>query len=408
MTETEKKLDKIKTEIEKLHRETLAKNNQTIVMFCDLVNSTAYKSKRELLTSLIKVFRHNSELDKHIRKNHGTIVKSLGDGVLATFKIDDPEDIIFPIQAAIQINQAFKNFNSLLNDDEKIFTKIGISLGNVVDFSIINSTDNNISDPHGPIVDLASRLCSLAEGGQILCDMNVIDLLSRATAHFDISPPYSRKVKGFEENVTISLINWDKSIPQTLKYPDPIFYNSGFLSTNFVLDKLKSTSNKLVLTGLSNRFFVDNIEILNELPKRIAKNKAFKLELIFLNPYSKFLDYSKLITRRKVTELNIFDNIKKACAFYAGFDSNLILTCSDFPMIVPSLISDEKVYFTLPLKSTFEEGLIEGVVNGPYFSTDMGSNLGLKIFKNISSDRIQNIPIKQVNEKEIILEEFLK
>src|SRR5947209_4918513 len=212
--------DDLRSRIEDLYRRSQPK--LTAVMFSDLAGSTAYKSQRDQVVSLIKTYRHNAEIEEQVEKFRGQVIKSLGDGILSTFSIEEPEDIALPINAAIRIQKHFNIINQHVGNEEKILTRIGISCGSVVDFKSLNPKGKIVNDPQGSTVDLAARLCSLAKATQIVCDSNTADLLTRQTAsRFDFAGPISRILKGFTEKVSTYVLKWDPSCEITLDDPTP-------------------------------------------------------------------------------------------------------------------------------------------------------------------------------------------
>ena len=48
-------------------------------MFSDTSGSTAYKSQREIITSLVKIYRHNTEVEAEVDRQGGSVIKTLGD-----------------------------------------------------------------------------------------------------------------------------------------------------------------------------------------------------------------------------------------------------------------------------------------------------------------------------------------
>jgi len=187
----------LRKKIEEFHRQSASSEKKTAILFADLAGSTVYKSQRDLISSLLKVYRHNEEIRTQVRKFNGEVVKWLGDGVMATFSIDESDDIALPLQAIIIIQKHFENTNKHVREDERILSRIGISCGNVVDFSSVNPSGADVPDPQGPIVDLAARLCSLARTRQILCDDTVVRLVSESGRSFNLSKPSMRNLKGF-------------------------------------------------------------------------------------------------------------------------------------------------------------------------------------------------------------------
>src|SRR5579863_4295919 len=108
----------LRKRVEALHRKAASSRDYTAIMFCDLANSTASTSKRDQVISHLKTYRHNAEIYEQVKKLNGQIVKSLGDGVLATFRIDEPKDIAMPLNAAVRIQKHFDQLNRDIIEEE--------------------------------------------------------------------------------------------------------------------------------------------------------------------------------------------------------------------------------------------------------------------------------------------------
>lgn len=400
--------DTLRTRIEDLyHRSQPA---LTAVMFSDLAGSTAYKSQRDQVISLIKTYRHNAEIEEQVEKYQGHVIKSLGDGVLSTFSIEEPEDIALPVNAAIRIQKHFKLLNRGVGDEEKILTRIGISCGSVVDFKSLNPKGKLVNDPQGSTVDLAARLCSLAKATQIVCDSKTSDLLTSQTAsRFDVVGPTFRMLKGFAERTPAYVIKWEPECDVTLDDPPPTFYSSGFLTTDFVLSRVRVADRIFRVVGHSHRHFCDNVELYNIVSSKVETSASFLFELIFLNPYSPFKHYSELITRRRVSDLKpmILQNIISACRLFKDLESNVKIVCSLYPMAIPFVHCDDVIFFSLPFRSLVTTTKRDGVVDGPYFSADTSTMLGERLLRNFNSDGRIEIPITDTAEGKINLEELL-
>lgn len=118
------------------------------IVFTDVVDSTtlaaASPEPEEAFTD------HLAELTWHVEHVGGQLVKSMGDGVMASF---------ISVTAAIQCAIAMQRATSETNSDRPLPIRVGISSGDV---------SVNEDDLHGlPVVE-AARLCAQAGGGQIL------------------------------------------------------------------------------------------------------------------------------------------------------------------------------------------------------------------------------------------------
>ena len=113
------------------------------IMFTDIVGYTALMGKDE--KNAFEILKKNREIQKPLVKQyHGTWIKELGDGVLASFNT-----VTDAVMCAGAIHQACKSV-------ENLQLRIGIHLGEVV-------FENN--DVFGDGVNIASRLQALAPIG---------------------------------------------------------------------------------------------------------------------------------------------------------------------------------------------------------------------------------------------------
>lgn len=400
----------LRNRIKELHNKA-ASGSQTAIMFCDLANSTAYKHRRNQVASLLKTYHHNAEIQDQVRKFSGQVVKSLGDGILATFRIDEPDDIALPLNAATRIQKAFERLNKDLAEDERILTRIGISCGVVVDFNVLNPEGEKVLDPQGSPVDLSARLCSLAKPQQVLLDSTTAAMLGNLSGRFELSPPHERSLKGFAEKTIVYALRWDDHADLDLAEPDPRYHSAGFLTTEFVLSRIAESISLARVAGHSHRHFCDNIELYNLVASKVARTELFSFELVFLNPFSPFKAYAELITRRRVADLKpaILQNLAAACRLFRDLKGNVNIVCAQYPMAIPFLQSDESIYCGLPFKSlALADGRREGVVGGPYFEVSKDSRLGQRVLRHFDTDIRIEVPIAEAAEGSIDLESYLR
>ena len=77
------------------------------------------------------------------------------------------KDMIKSIKASVEIQRVFSEYNKDKSKDDKINTRIGISIGRCLEISSIQDTTKDLM---GIPVDTASRIQTLAKPGQILID----------------------------------------------------------------------------------------------------------------------------------------------------------------------------------------------------------------------------------------------
>ena len=174
-----------------------------IVLFTDLVGSTELRSRLGEDAADALRQQHDALVSRAIETGRGTVVKNLGDGIMATF--GGASDAV---GAAVAMQQALdrQNRSSLT----ALEVRIGISAGDVV---------FDKDDCFGTPVIEAARLCNAAQGGQILASEIVRWMARSGEATFN--PVGNLELKGLPEPVPTVEIGWE---PLTLSsVPLPSF-----------------------------------------------------------------------------------------------------------------------------------------------------------------------------------------
>jgi adenylate cyclase len=144
---------------------------QVAVLFSDIRGFTALSetmTPEEIATLLSEYF---SEMVECVFRNNGTLDKFIGDAVMAQWgaPIGEPDDADRAMRAAIEMMTALDELNARWKREGRPQLSIGIGLnfgeafaGNIgserrLEFTVIGDT-----------VNTASRLCSAADGGEIL------------------------------------------------------------------------------------------------------------------------------------------------------------------------------------------------------------------------------------------------
>ena len=103
---TNNELLSLLTKVTDLEQQFQKKGKNTIVLFVDLQGSTHYKVTHTFFESLRKIMTHNSVVSDIIKKNRGTVIKWLGDGIMAKFS---EKNVISSIKASVEIQPFFLN-----------------------------------------------------------------------------------------------------------------------------------------------------------------------------------------------------------------------------------------------------------------------------------------------------------
>jgi tetratricopeptide (TPR) repeat protein len=150
---------------------------------------------------------HDRLLAAAVEEHAGRVVKSLGDGILASFS-----GAADAIAAAVTIQQKTEAANRRVEDNRRLQVRIGCSAGDVA---------WEDDDCHGTPVVVASRLCDRATGGQILCDDLVRGLArGRSGASFRIIGEL--ELKGLHEPVVAYDVPWSPVAAGAAPLPAPL------------------------------------------------------------------------------------------------------------------------------------------------------------------------------------------
>jgi adenylate cyclase len=148
-----------------------------VVGFADIVGYTSRSRKmtRQELTAMVERFEEVTA--GVVTDHHGRVVKTIGDEVL--FVVDDPR------QAALLALDLLDEHEA---DEEFPQVRIGLAHGNVL---------NHMGDVFGPVVNVASRLASVARPGSAVVDRQLAELV-RDDDELRLKRMRRTSVKGYE------------------------------------------------------------------------------------------------------------------------------------------------------------------------------------------------------------------
>ncbi len=127
------------------------------LMFTDLRDSTALYSRIGDASAYHMVRDHFSYLAGLVRLNHGAIVKTIGDAIMAAFA--KPKDAL---AAALAVQEQVQAFNQSM-EGEAVVIKVGLHEGPCIAVNL-----NDRMDYFGSTVNLAARLQGRSRGGDIV------------------------------------------------------------------------------------------------------------------------------------------------------------------------------------------------------------------------------------------------
>ena len=168
------------------------------ILFTDIVGSTAFYNDVGDTMAFIEVRKHFSKMFQLVENQNGTVVKTVGDAVMAAFQT--PKDAFL---SAEQIQLYFRP-NS---EETKLRLRITIHSGHCM---AVNG-DTGI-DYFGTTVNLAAKLQSIAEAGQVAITENVYK--DPALGEYLSSLDYEKEELDFalkEEESTVSVVRFEIS-----------------------------------------------------------------------------------------------------------------------------------------------------------------------------------------------------
>lgn len=164
------------------------------ILFSDLTGSTALYTKAGDAAAFRLVDDHFDVLRKAIDEGGGTVVKTMGDAVMAAFL--DPDTCV---RSAIECLRAFEEFRKTHENGADTGLKLGLYAG-----PCYVVTANDTIDYFGQTVNCASRVQHLAESGQIVMEESVFEALpEKIRALLELVEKIETRVKGVEHPLAL-------------------------------------------------------------------------------------------------------------------------------------------------------------------------------------------------------------
>jgi adenylate cyclase len=188
-------------------------NQVATILFADIRGFTrmAEKMEPQQVVELLNVLF--TEMTDLIFENGGTLDKYLGDGVMAVFgaPIAKPDDPLRAVKTAIEMQKALAAINRDREANHLPTLKMGLGINTgQVTAGNIGSSKRREYTVIGDAVNLASRLCANAAGGQILVSESTHRELKGKMPAKRLAPI---KVKGKDAPVETHEIDWSDKVP---------------------------------------------------------------------------------------------------------------------------------------------------------------------------------------------------
>jgi len=186
-------------------------NQNATILFTDIRSFTRMAEKMDPHQVVELLNEYFSEMTDLLFENGGTLDKYLGDGILAIFgaPIARPDDTRRSVKTAMAMQRALVRLNEhwVARGQPPLQVGIGINTGQVTAGNI-GSTKRMDYTVIGDAVNLASRLCAKAAGGQILVSESTFTALGVDMPAKKLDPIM---VKGKEKPVEVYEIVWEEA-----------------------------------------------------------------------------------------------------------------------------------------------------------------------------------------------------
>ncbi len=172
------------------------------LLFTDLTDSTALYHSIGDAKAFKVVQEHFDVLSAIIAEHRGTIVKTIGDAVMAAF-VEERD----ALNAAFAMHRAFPAFRAGNEDAARTFLKVGVYAG-----PCYVVTANGILDYFGQTVNIAARLQGASGAGEVVIDGLFADEAEAAgwLSGFSISEHFEARLKGLPNPVRVARIVADR------------------------------------------------------------------------------------------------------------------------------------------------------------------------------------------------------
>lgn len=162
-----RKNEMLKQSVKTLHEKRIGENFERkllTIMFTDMENySKKMHEDEQHAIELLSV--HNDIISSKIKFFSGRVIEIIGDAFLASFK-----SAVDAIECAVSIQTEFKNRNLKVSSSESICVRIGVHLGEVLEF------EDHIK---GDTINIASRIQEKAVVGSIFFSQSVYDVIKK-------------------------------------------------------------------------------------------------------------------------------------------------------------------------------------------------------------------------------------
>ncbi|MBL1353572.1 MAG: HAMP domain-containing protein [Zetaproteobacteria bacterium] len=167
------------------------------VIFADMVGFTSFSesSTPEYVVDVLN--KHFEVFHRIIDYFGGHVDKYIGDAVMAVFNHpkENEEHVVYAVMAALAMAKACEQLGVLRQNGEKISFRVGLNCGDAIVGSI-GANERLEYTVIGDTVNVASRMCGLGEGGEVVLSYGTFEELD---SRFEFETLGMKKVKGVKD-----------------------------------------------------------------------------------------------------------------------------------------------------------------------------------------------------------------
>ncbi|MFQ5798414.1 MAG: response regulator [Bacteroidota bacterium] len=157
------------------------------VMFTDIKDYSKKMNENEKLAlTLLKI--HNDKMNRTVTRHGGRVVEIIGDAFLVSF-----ESAVKAVQCAVAIQQDFKTYNRTKPRKEHILVRIGIHLGDIVEFE---------GKLKGDTINIAARIQQFSTAGRVSISDSVFNAIKNKI-HVKTASLGERRIKNIKQPVKV-------------------------------------------------------------------------------------------------------------------------------------------------------------------------------------------------------------
>ncbi len=201
------------------------------VLFADMVHFTSFSESIETEGVVNLLNSHFEVFHRVIAYYGGHVDKYIGDAVMAVFNhpVNDKEHARHAAEAGLAINLACQKLGKKRPDGEPVSFRVGLNCGQAI-VGNIGAAQRLEYTVIGDAVNMASRMSSIGNGGELVMPRKTFDLLGEG---FDFQPLGLQNIKGVSREVEVGrVLVSNPSLLHSIEYVVDLAFNLALPEKN--------------------------------------------------------------------------------------------------------------------------------------------------------------------------------